>query len=71
MALTDASVVTPLAEPTVEEFEARFSFLPQARKNVGEARRLLQAKGILHQNGDLIPAGDLPEDMGEGSGQEC
>ena len=65
----DAAVAA--AAVSDEEIERRYPHLAEMRAGVAEAVRDLQAKGILDENGRLIPPKELPEDMRPESDTEC
>ena len=54
-----------------EEMLRRHPHVIEMRANVAAAVKDLQAKGILDENGRLIPPKELPEDMRPESDTEC
>lgn len=54
-----------------EEMLRRFPDTKRMQEAARAARRELQEKGILDENGQLIPPAELPEDMRPESETEC
>ena len=48
-----------------------YPYLPAAQARIEAEVQRLQAKGILDGNRQVAPLDELPDDMREGSNQEC